>query len=110
MAAMISANAAGPPQWQAAPPMTAWTSISAISARVAFGSAMITSWPAAFLMVREYFGFAVGVGASLDFVLKGVRGGASSCWTGEVSAAISVSSKIQGVEHDEPHAKCEAGI
>jgi hypothetical protein len=28
-AAMISANAAGPPQWHAAPPLTAWTSMRA---------------------------------------------------------------------------------
>src|SRR5688500_14508510 len=100
---MISAKAAGPPQWQAAPPMTACTSISATRARVAFGSARVTSWPAAFLILTEYLGAAAGVGASLDLTLNGVSGGACSWSTGVVSAAIKFGSKIKNSsgEHGE---------
>src|SRR6266542_5966107 len=88
MAAIISAKAAGPPQWQAAPPLTACTSISATNARVARGSASTTGWPAEFFTVREYFGGRVGVPASLDLMGSGLSGGASSGFTTEVSAAI----------------------
>src|ERR1700677_455469 len=87
-AALISANAAGPPQWQAAPPTTAWTSISATSARVARGSPSVTSAPAAFFTWAENLGAPLGVEASLDLSLSGASGGATTGWTTEVSTAI----------------------
>ncbi len=87
-AAMISAKAAGPPQWQAAPPTTAWTFISATSVRVARGSATVTGWPAAFLTVTAYLGAAEGVGARRDLSARGFSGGASTFATTELSAAI----------------------
>jgi hypothetical protein len=64
--------------------------MSATSARVARGSAKVTSAPAAFLTCTEYFGAALGVGASLDLRLSGASGGASTGFTTEVSAAISI--------------------
>ena len=88
MADMISAKPAGPPQWQAAPPLTAWTFISATSARLARGSASTTSVPAVFFTFTAYFGAALGVGASLDLSLSGESAGASTALTTEVSAAI----------------------
>src|SRR6516162_4650459 len=88
IADMISAKPAGPPQWQAAPPLTAWTFISATSARLARGSASVTSAPAEFFTFTGYFGAVLGVGASLDLSLSGASGGASTGLTTEVSAAI----------------------
>src|SRR5437868_6020271 len=85
---MISANAAGPPQCDAAPPLTAWRSMRATRARVARGSASTTSSPLPFFTVSEYFGLAVGVPANFDLSLRGLNGGASTGLTTEVSAAI----------------------
>src|SRR6185503_285293 len=89
-AATISANAAGPPQWHAAPPLTAWTSMSATRARVARGSPRMTGWPAALLTVTEYFGGALGVPASRDLSGRGDREGASTTFMRDVSAAIGI--------------------
>src|SRR5580658_5692122 len=90
MAAMISANAAGPPQWQAAPPLTASVSINATSARVAFGSPSTTSAPAAFLTLTEYLGGPAGVGASLEVTFSGASGGASTGLTTDLSSDITI--------------------
>src|SRR6058998_114989 len=91
-AATISANAAGPPQWQAAPPLTAWTSMSATTARLARGSASVTGRPDAFLTVTEYFGPPLGVPPSRDLSSKGASGGASTTFATDVSAAIGIGS------------------
>src|SRR3954464_9766483 len=88
MAAMISANAAGPPQWQAAPPFTACTSIKAIKARVARGSASVTSSPFEFFTWSAYFGGWLGAEANLGIKESGFSGGASTGLTAVVSAAI----------------------
>src|SRR5580658_11056391 len=88
MAAMISANAAGPPQWQAAPPLTASVSINATSARVALGSPSTTSSPLAFLTLTEYLGGPAGVGASLEGIFSGVSGGAATGLTTDLSSDI----------------------
>src|SRR5437660_884712 len=86
---MISAKADGPPQWQAAPPLTAWTSISATSARVARGSATVHSRPAMPFTVRAYFGLP-GVPARRGFSARGLSGGASTALAGVRSAAMGV--------------------
>src|SRR5580658_2719356 len=90
MAAMISAKAAGPPQWQAAPPLTASVSINATSARVARGSPSTTSSPLAFFTWTEYLGGPVGVGASFDGIFNGASGGASTALTTDLSSDISL--------------------
>ena len=93
---MISAKAAGPPQWQAAPPLTASMSINATSARVALGSPKITSSPLAFLTLTEYLGGPAGVGASLEGMRKGVSGGAATGLTTDLSSDISFNSVKMG--------------
>src|SRR5580658_10663575 len=90
MAAMISAKADGPPQWQAAPPLTASVSINATSARVAFGLPSTASSPLAFLTLTEYLGGPAGVGASLGGTCKGVSGGASTALTTDLSSDTTV--------------------
>src|SRR5262245_34216556 len=87
-AADISAKAAGPPQWQAAPPLTAWTSIRATRARVARGSARVTGAPLLFLMVTAKRGGPLGVPARREGMARGVSGGASTTLATDVSAAI----------------------
>src|SRR5262245_18261944 len=89
-AATISANAAGPPQWHAAPPLTAQTSMRATRARVARGSASVTGWPDAFFTVTEYFGAPLGVPARRDLSGRGASGGASTIFAKDVSAAIGI--------------------
>src|ERR1700722_7587799 len=90
MAAMISAKAAGPPQWQAAPPLTASVSINATSARVATGLPSTTSSPLAFLTLTGYLGGPAGVGASLEVRWSGVSGGASTALTTDLSSDITI--------------------
>src|SRR5438093_13531527 len=85
---MITAKDAGPPQGQAAPPLTACTNIRATKARVARGSPSITGRPRAVFTVTENLGGRTGVPASLDLMGRGVSGGASRGFTTEVSAAI----------------------
>src|SRR5258705_12897771 len=86
MAAMISANAAGPPQWQAAPPLTACTSMSAINPRVARGSASTTGSPAAFFTGTKYFGLPPGAPPRRAFIGRGVGGGGPTGLAGGGSA------------------------
>src|SRR5271156_1476083 len=90
MEAMISANADGPPQWQAAPPLTASVSINATNARVAFGSPSTTSSPLAFFSLTAYLGGPVGVGASLEGMFNGVSIGATTAFTTDLSSDITV--------------------
>src|ERR1700722_15470798 len=90
MAEMISAKAEGPPQCEAAPPLTAHISMSAIKARSARGSASTTSCPCAFFTLTEYVGGRVGVGASFGLSCRGVSGGAATGLTIDLSSDIIV--------------------
>src|SRR5581483_4711066 len=90
MADMISAKPDGPPQCEAAPPTTAWTSINATIARLAHGSPSTTSSPAPFFTVTENLGGPAGVAPSRDFSFSGVSGGASTGLTTDLSSDIKI--------------------
>ena len=78
MAAMISAKAAGPPQWEAAPPLTAHMSISATKARVGARVAQDDLLALRIFHFDGIFRRLGGRGASLDLSGSGVSGGAAT--------------------------------
>src|ERR1700734_3415528 len=98
MEAMISAKADGPPQWQAAPPLTASVSIKATSARVAMGLPSTISPPLAFLTLTAYLGGPAGVGANLERTCSGVSGGASTGLTTDLSSDIMIQEMGHGMK------------